>query len=48
MKMEPITIAKAVPREKFIAMRVYIKNTERSQIKDPMLYPKLLEKTRTS
>jgi hypothetical protein len=37
-------IAKAVLREKFIAMNAYIKRTERSQINDLMLYLKLLEK----
>jgi hypothetical protein len=31
-------------RGKFIAMSVYIKNTERSQTNDLMLYLKLLEK----
>jgi hypothetical protein len=36
--------AKAVLRGKFIAMRAYIKKTERSQINDLMLYLKLLEK----
>jgi hypothetical protein len=36
--------AKAVLRGKFTAVSAYIKNTERSQIKDPMLYLKLLEK----
>jgi hypothetical protein len=37
-------IAKAVLRGKFIAMCVYIKRTERSQINDLMLHLKLLEK----
>jgi hypothetical protein len=36
--------AKAVLRGKCIAMSVYIKRTERSQINDLMLYLKLLEK----
>jgi hypothetical protein len=36
--------AKAVLREKFIAMGAYIKRTERSQINDLMLHLKLLEK----
>jgi hypothetical protein len=36
--------AKVVLREKFIAMRAYIKKTERSQINDLMLHCKLLEK----
>jgi hypothetical protein len=36
--------AKAVLREKFIAMSAYIKRTERSQINDLMLHLKLLEK----
>jgi hypothetical protein len=36
--------AKAVLRGKFIAMSVYIKRTERSQINDLMLQLKLLEK----
>jgi hypothetical protein len=36
--------AKAVLRGKFIAMSAYIKRTERSQINDPMLHLKLLEK----
>jgi hypothetical protein len=36
--------AKAVPRGKFIAMSVYIKRTEISQINDLMLHLKLLEK----
>jgi hypothetical protein len=35
---------KAVLRRKFIAMRAYIKRTERSQINDLMLHLKLLEK----
>jgi hypothetical protein len=35
--------AKAVLRGKFIAMSVYIKRTERSQINDLMLHLKLLE-----
>jgi hypothetical protein len=35
--------AKAVLREKFIAMNAYIKRTERSQINDLMLHFKLLE-----
>jgi hypothetical protein len=35
---------KAVLRGKFIAMSVYIKRTERSQINDLMLHLKLLEK----
>jgi hypothetical protein len=35
---------KAVIRRKFIAMSVYIKRSERSQINDLMLYLKLLEK----
>jgi hypothetical protein len=35
---------KAVLRGKFIAMRAYIKKTERFQINDLMLYLKLLEK----
>jgi hypothetical protein len=37
-------IAKAVLRGKFIAMRAYIKRTERSQINDLMLHLKLLDK----
>jgi hypothetical protein len=37
-------IAKAVLRGKFIAMSVYIKNTERSQKNDLLLHLKLLEK----
>jgi hypothetical protein len=36
--------AKAVVRGKFIAMNAYIKNTERSQINNPLLHLKLLEK----
>jgi hypothetical protein len=36
--------AKTVLRGKFIAMSVYIKKTERSQINDLMLHLKLLEK----
>jgi hypothetical protein len=36
--------AKAVLRGKFIAMNVYIKRTERSQINDQILQLKLLEK----
>jgi hypothetical protein len=36
--------AKAVLRGKFIAMSVYIKRTEISQISDLMLHLKLLEK----
>jgi hypothetical protein len=36
--------AKAVLRGKFIAMRAYIKRSERSPINDLMLYLKLLEK----
>jgi hypothetical protein len=36
--------AKAVLRGKFISMNVYIKNTERSQIKNLILHLKLLEK----
>jgi hypothetical protein len=36
--------AKAVLRGKFIAMRAYIKRSERSQINDLMLHLKLLEK----
>jgi hypothetical protein len=36
--------AKAVLRGKFIAMSVYIKRTERSQINDLLLHLKLLEK----
>jgi tRNA uridine 5-carbamoylmethylation protein Kti12 len=36
--------AKAVPGGKFIAMSVYIKRTEISQINDLMLHLKLLEK----
>jgi hypothetical protein len=36
--------AKAFLRGKFIAMSAYIKRTKRSQINDPMLYLKLLEK----
>jgi hypothetical protein len=35
---------KADLRGKFIAMSVYVKRTERSQINDPRLHPKLLEK----
>jgi hypothetical protein len=37
-------MAKAVLRGKFIAMSVYIKRTERSQINNLMLHLKLLEK----
>jgi hypothetical protein len=36
--------AKAILRGKFIAMSTYIKRTEGSQINDPMLHLKLLEK----
>jgi hypothetical protein len=36
--------AKAVLRGKYIAMSAYIKNTERSQINNLILYLKLLEK----
>jgi hypothetical protein len=36
--------AKAVLRGTFIAMRAYIKRTERSQTNDLILYLKLLEK----
>jgi hypothetical protein len=36
--------AKAILREKFIAMTAYIKRKERSQINDLMLHLKLLEK----
>jgi hypothetical protein len=36
--------AKAVLRGKFIAISAYIKRTERSQINNPMLHLKLLEK----
>jgi hypothetical protein len=32
-----------VLRGKFIALNAYIKNTERSQVNDLMLHPKLLE-----
>jgi hypothetical protein len=35
---------KAVLRGKFIAMSGYVKRTERSQINDPMLHLKLLQK----
>jgi hypothetical protein len=37
-------IAKAVLRGKFVAMSVYIKRTERSQINDIVIHHKLLEK----
>jgi hypothetical protein len=40
--------AKAVLRGKFISTNTYIKNIERSQINDLMLYVKLLEKQVTS
>jgi hypothetical protein len=36
--------SKAVLRGKFIAISVYVKKTERTQINDPMLQLKLLEK----
>jgi hypothetical protein len=36
--------AKAVLGGKFIAISAYIKRTERSQINDPILYHKFLEK----
>jgi hypothetical protein len=36
--------AKAVLRGKFIAMSAYIKKTERSQINDPTIHLRLLEK----
>jgi hypothetical protein len=36
--------AKAILRGKFIAMSAWIKNTDRSQINDLMVYLKLLEK----
>jgi hypothetical protein len=36
--------SKAVLRGKFIAMSAYIEKIERSQINDPMLHLKLLEK----
>jgi hypothetical protein len=36
--------AMAVLRGKFVAMSAYIKNTEKSQITDLMVYLKLLEK----
>jgi hypothetical protein len=36
--------AKAVLRGKFIAISAYIKKTERSQINDPVIHLKLLEK----
>jgi hypothetical protein len=36
--------AKAVLKRKFITMTEYIKRTERSQLNDLMLHPKLLEK----
>jgi hypothetical protein len=36
--------AKAVLRGKFIAMSAYVKRSERSQINDPILHLKLLEK----
>jgi hypothetical protein len=36
--------AKAVLRRKFIVMSAYTKRTDRSQISDQMLHPKLLEK----
>jgi hypothetical protein len=36
--------AKALLREKFIPMSAYIKNIERSQINNLMLYFKILEK----
>jgi hypothetical protein len=36
--------AKAILRGKFIAMSVYIKRTERSQINDLIVHLKLLEK----
>jgi hypothetical protein len=41
---EPMDTTKAVLRGKFIAMNAYIKNTERTQINDLMLHPKLLKK----
>jgi hypothetical protein len=41
---EPMDRAKTIHRGKFIAMSAYIKNTERSQIKNLMLNLKLLEK----
>jgi hypothetical protein len=36
--------SKAVLRGKFMAMSAYIKRTERCQVNDLMLYPKLVEK----
>jgi hypothetical protein len=39
---------KTVLRGKFIAMSAYIKRKERSQINDPMLHLKLLEKQEQS
>jgi hypothetical protein len=39
-----LDIAKTVLRGKFIAMRAYIKRTERPQINDLMLHLKILEK----
>jgi hypothetical protein len=48
MKTQPVRICgtpvEAVLRRKIIAMSAYFKNTERSQINDPMLHFKLLEK----
>jgi hypothetical protein len=40
----PWDTAKAVLRGKFIAMSIYIKRTERSQINDLMLHLKILKK----
>jgi hypothetical protein len=44
MKIKTWDTAKAVLRGKFIAISVYIKRSERSQINDLMLHLKLLEK----
>jgi hypothetical protein len=41
---EPMGHSKSSPKQKFIAMSAYVKRTERSQINNPMLHLKLLEK----
>jgi hypothetical protein len=43
-QQNPQDTAKAILRGKFIAMCIYIKSSERSQISDPILQLKLLEK----
>jgi hypothetical protein len=44
VKRKKKDLAKAVLRGKFIAITAYIERTESSQLNDPMLHLKLLEK----